>query len=109
MRHRFPQRLALAALALACAISLVQAWAASDHADVSVDVPLHLNARGSTDTTTPRTANAAVTDADVGDADSFGRNLRWLGLTDMGVELTSDCTGIPTGCQVLAAAPAITS
>lgn len=110
MRHRFPQHLMFAALALACTGTLAQAKSVGEPAtEVSVDVPLHLNTRGSTDTTAPRTANAAVTDADVGDADSFGRNLHWLGLADMAVELTSDCSGTPTGCQVLAPAPAITS
>lgn len=54
---------------------------------------------------------AAVTDEDVGDSDSFGRNLRWLGLADMAVELTDTCPGVDpdAGCQVLNPAPALTS
>lgn len=56
---------------------------------------------------------AAVTDADVGDVDSFGRNLRWLGVTDMAVELRDTCPivgGDPdAACQVLGAAPATTN
>lgn len=53
---------------------------------------------------------AAVTDEDVGDSDSFGRNLRWLGLADMAVELTDACPGADpdAGCQVLNPAPAAT-
>ena len=52
----------------------------------------------------------AVTDEDVGDSDSFGRNLRWLGLADMAVELTDTCPGTDpdAGCQVLNPAPAVT-
>lgn len=53
---------------------------------------------------------AAVSDEDVGDSDSFGRNLRWLGLADMAVELTDTCpsTDPDAGCQVLNPAPAFT-
>ncbi|NUO74988.1 MAG: hypothetical protein HOQ32_03150 [Lysobacter sp.] len=59
----------------------------------------------------PISAAAAVTDEDVGDSDSFGRNLRWLGLADMSVELTDTCPGSDpdAGCQVLNPAPAFTS
>lgn len=57
-------------------------------------------------------AAAAVTDEDVGDSDSFGRKVRWLGLADMAVELTDTCPvpgGNPdAGCQVLNPAPALT-
>lgn len=56
----------------------------------------------------PSAGAAAVTDADVGDSDSFGRDLRWIGLTDMQVVLSDDCTGIAS-CQVLAPAPATTN
>ena len=57
-------------------------------------------------------AKAGPTDAEVGDADSFARNLRWLGLADAQVELTDDCspfTDPEVGCQVLAPSPAVTS
>lgn len=50
------------------------------------------------------TAAAAgdVTVEDVGDVDSFGRNLRWLGVTQMNVALTTDCTEwTGSGCQVI--------
>jgi len=55
-------------------------------------------------------ATEAVTEADVGDVDSFGRTLHWLGVTDMGVALSDTCPGTDpdAGCQVLNAAPAIT-
>ncbi len=53
------------------------------------------------------------TAAAVGDADSFGRSLRWLGSLDTEIDLTADCTGLPTRaqdrCVVRAAAPATTS
>lgn len=53
------------------------------------------------------------TAAAVGDADSFGRNVRWLGSLDAEIDLTADCTGLPTRaqdrCIVRAAAPAATS
>lgn len=70
----------------------------------SADIPLR---------TLSQAAKAAgVTEADVGDADSFGRNLRWLGLTDAQVELSNDCspfTDPSVGCQVLAPAGGLTS
>ena len=51
--------------------------------------------------------------AAVGDADSFGRSLRWLGSLDTEIDLLSDCTGLPSRaqdrCVVRAAAPAATS
>jgi hypothetical protein len=44
----------------------------------------------------------AVTVEDVGDVDSFGRNLRWLGVTQMNAALTTDCSGwTEPGCQVI--------
>lgn len=61
---------------------------------------------------------AGPTDAEVGDADSFGRNVKWLGLLQAGsVTLTSDCTPPPGSpppgpdqrCITLNPAPAVTS
>lgn len=47
-------------------------------------------------------ATADVTVEDVGDVDSFGRNLRWLGVTQLNAALRSDCSGwTGPGCQVL--------
>jgi hypothetical protein len=56
-------------------------------------------------------AATAVSDADVGDVDSFGRALRWLGVADMSVELRDSCPGAnpDSGCQVLAPGGAVTS
>ena len=58
------------------------------------------------------TAAAAPTDAEVGDADSFGKNVTYLGLGQtMPVVLADDCTGSdPTveRCIVQAAAPLLT-
>jgi hypothetical protein len=57
------------------------------------------------------TAKAGPTEAEVGDIDSFGRAVKWLGVADMSVTLTDDCSGADPegGCQVLAPAPAVTS
>jgi hypothetical protein len=52
---------------------------------------------------------ASPSPADVGDADSFGRNVLWLGLTDGNVDLAADCTGDTFPCTVLAPPPAATS
>ena len=51
------------------------------------------------------------TETEVGDVDSFGRTLRWLGVTSMTVEL-SDCTAEPFegyGCQPLGPPAATTA
>ncbi len=47
--------------------------------------------------------------ADVGDADSFGRNVQWLGLAAESIALQADCSGVTGNCQALAPAPAATS
>lgn len=60
---------------------------------------------------------APLTDADVGDADSFGKKVVWIGLVQTGVVvLAEDCTpdpDFPPGpndqCVTLSAAPASTS
>ncbi len=63
-------------------------------------------------------AKAAPTDAEVGDANSFGRDVKWLGLLQSGsVSFQSDCTPAPGDpppgpddrCVTLNAAPAATS
>ena len=55
-------------------------------------------------------APMAVTDEDVGDADSFGRDVHWLGLLSAYGRLSTDCSADPADapCQTVAAAPAIT-
>ncbi|HET7843980.1 MAG TPA: hypothetical protein VFL14_07505 [Xanthomonadales bacterium] len=63
-------------------------------------------------------AKAGPTDAEVGDAESFGRNVKWLGLLQSGnVALLPDCTPAPGDpplgpddrCVTLNPAPAITN
>lgn len=86
-----------------------------DRAEPSADLPTHAaQAQGwgaPKRASNPATANTTVTEADVGDVDSFGRNLHWLGVTDMAVELSSDCSGADPSiaCQTLAPAPATTT
>lgn len=57
------------------------------------------------------TATASATVEDVGDVDSFGRNLKWLGVTQMNVTLADTCPppADDPGCVVLNPAPAPTS
>lgn len=53
---------------------------------------------------------AAPTIEDVGDVDSFGRNLKWLGVTNGFTRLAPSCDPAdPTPCQVLAPSPGSTS
>lgn len=47
-------------------------------------------------------ATADVTVEDVGDVDSFGRNLRWLGVTQLDAALRIDCSGWSGPCQAIA-------
>lgn len=49
----------------------------------------------------PAPTGGAVTPGLVGDADSFGRNMHWLGVLDGDVQLASDCSGFGGPCQVL--------
>lgn len=56
---------------------------------------------------------AAVTKEEVGDADSFGRNVKWLGLVAGSIQLDTDCTPPPDSppnpnCVTVAAAPGFT-
>lgn len=98
-RHLVPIALALAAA----------------HATASdIDAPRHSAdttiARGGSPAPMPSNgaAPAAPTPDDVGDPDSFGRNLQWLGLADGEVDLFDDCTGDTFACQPLAPPPAVT-
>jgi hypothetical protein len=72
---------------------------------VSGDIPAQHHTRSTANKATP--SLAAVTDDDVGDSDSFGRNVKWLGLASMNVTLTSDCSDpdIAAGCQVVNPVP----
>ncbi len=102
--------LVLAALALTSTFALGKPPAVhgDNGPELSADIPLRLSPLDATAAT--RSAKAGPTEADVGDVDSFGRNLRWLGVAAMSVELTNDCTGADPagGCQVLSPAPAVT-
>lgn len=77
---------------------------------VSADIP---SAHRSGPTVAHATASgASVSEADVGDADSFGNKMIWLGSADMDVELTSDCSGVDpatAACQTLVPAPGPTN
>lgn len=94
-------------LALAAAVACGVSFGASS---ADVDAPGH-----SADTTVARNAPgagmapASPAPGDVGDADSFGRSLKWLGLADGEVDLLDDCTGDTFACQPLAAPPVVTS
>lgn len=62
----------------------------------------------------PRLGIAArdPTEAEVGDVDSFGRPVRWLGVTQMNLTLAATCPAGPVengACAVLAPAPAATA
>lgn len=57
----------------------------------------------------PVAAAYAVTPEDVGDVDSFGRNLRWLGVTNAFLTLAETCDDPAAACQVLNPSPASTS
>lgn len=57
-------------------------------------------------------ATAAPTAEEVGDVDSFGRKVVWLGVTQGNVQLAATCeppSDPRSGCQVLAAAPTPTA
>jgi hypothetical protein len=75
--------------------------------EISADVPVHAHHAA----LNPAAHGPTLSDDDVGDSDSFGRNLHWLGLTDMTVTLSPDCTAEDPGtaCQTLAPAPALTT
>jgi hypothetical protein len=102
-------RFASLTLAVAFAVASLPASAASPDASVdtrgrSADMTVgHVAAAG-----TPASPLSHSID-DTGDADSFGRAVNWLGLTDGEVDLLSDCSGDTFACQPLAAAPASTS
>lgn len=103
------------AAAVAAGLSMSTAFAANPASRAvandlhwSADVPLPKAS------TSARSAGIAAPTAspsadDVGDADSFGRNLTWLGLTDGSIELSPDCSSGAEHCQVLAPAPAATA
>ncbi|HEX5124086.1 MAG TPA: hypothetical protein VFV97_12635 [Rhodanobacteraceae bacterium] len=98
-----------AAAALTLTLSMSLALAAPSDIDApgrSADTSVPHGAPSSK----PATATtASPSPGDVGDADSFGRSLQWLGLADGDVDLAADCTGDTFPCTVLAPPPASTS
>lgn len=54
-------------------------------------------------------AKAGPTLEDVGDVDSFGRNVKWLGVTNAFITLAPTCDDPEADCQVLAPSPGITT
>jgi hypothetical protein len=100
--------------AIAFAIASAFSNAASGDKVPSPDTPLHTaaaRAQSGFIIQPPPSIAGGPTDADVGDSDSFGRTLNWLGLADMAIIVTSDCTGTtaPFVCQVTAPAPGVTT
>lgn len=70
--------------------------------------------RAQTMTASDAFAAKAISDEDVGDADSFGRNVIWLGVTQMNIRLDPSACPKPdpasdSACAVLQPAPAPTS
>ena len=102
MRMYRPLMLGLSALLFAAGTAGAAPRGPAD--ELSADAPLVRAAPKSH-------AKAGPVEADVGDVDSFGRAVRWLGVADMSVTLSDDCSGADPegGCQVLAPAPAVTS
>lgn len=71
------------------------------------------NAEGAAPAPKPMEVAAAVTAEEVGDADSFGRNVKWLGVLAGSIRLAADCTPAPgdppdENCVLVSAAPAAT-
>jgi hypothetical protein len=93
--------LVLAPLALAGAATPQEDLLRDAHADgLYFDAPLPVRAK----------AAGAPTAADVGDADSFGRGLKWLGTIGGGAfTFSSYCASGDTSCVTLNPAPALTS
>jgi len=75
----------------------------------TADLPLPVAAPWNVQTRGP--GGAGPDAGDVGDADSFGRSLQWLGLAAASIDLLPDCSGEDPSmaCQPLAPAPAATS
>jgi hypothetical protein len=104
-RHVLAISLAAAALASLTVYAqhsgLFQSDPPSRANEISADLPPQLSdASGARIETAPNLPNDyGVTHADVGDADSFGRNARWLGAHTMRIALSPTCprAGAPAG------------
>lgn len=103
---RFSATLALAA-AIASGVSLAAAPSDIDAPGHSADTSVAHGMVGSM--SAGNSSPASPSAGDVGDADSFGRSLQWLGLADGEVDLFDDCTGDTFPCQVLAPPPGVTN
>jgi hypothetical protein len=81
----------------------------ADETGWSADLPLAKPATSRTNMSLLPGTTASPSAADVGDADSFGRAVNWLGLAADSVELSSDCSSGATHCQILAPVPGTTT
>lgn len=120
--HKPPRSITVAVLAATLASLIAYAAPPARHgkgAEPSADL-LPPSAQRRLSTTASQTARAApaigiaaapTLDA-VGDVDSFGRALRWLGVTQMNITLSDSCPppgGDDSACAVLNPAPATTA
>jgi len=100
-----PYLLTASALSLALAAVFAQARQAPQRPEVidnrSADL-VSPHGRRALSLSKPMPRADAVAIDDVGDVDSFGRNLRWLGVAQGDIALTADCsTWTGPGCQVI--------
>lgn len=123
MQRKHVLALSLAAAALASVAVYAQKGGPSRHEiaeAVSSDIPAGSSvqrlARKASDGAAAKSdasRAAAPTIEDVGDVDSFGRDVIWLGLTSAFINLSDTCPIDPDNpdelCQVLAPAPALTA
>lgn len=101
--------LALAVAALVLAASSVRATRPAPEAGNADLLPPPAQLRLSRASSGP-VAPASVTVDQVGDVDSFGRNLKWLGVTNAFITLAPTCDPAdPTPCQALSPSPASTA
>lgn len=101
--------LALAVAALVLAASSVRATRPAPETGNADLLPPPAQLRLSRASSGP-VAPASVTVDQVGDVDSFGRNLRWLGVTNAFITLAPTCgPADPTPCQALSPSPASTA
>lgn len=123
MQRKHVLALSLAAAALASVAVYAQKGGPSRHEiaeAVSSDIPAGRSAQRlalkASDVAAAKSGSsraAAPTVEDVGDVDSFGRDVIWLGLTSAFINLSDTCPIDPDNpdelCQVLAPAPALTA
>lgn len=105
MNARYP------GLILATALAATPALAIDEFHAPPVDSSLEAASRYAAASSQGRDVllKARPTDAEVGDAESFGREVRWLGLLAGSVFLQPNCSPGDSGCVALNPAPAPTS